>query len=777
MLLAADADLIARDSNLPGLRILLDPELFCEIIQEQLPSVHLNSIQPSYLRYKPGTSCLAGYQVMVNGLAIDLHATAYRSKEQPKLLKSKKREVFNPTFGAGVLLFPETAILVSIFPNDRKLKSLAKLNSNEFRKASFQKIFEKRPDLLDSELAKLRYKPERRYVSKLSINGEPKCVLKCYLESDFFNIRSNARIFRSSEKVRVPRKIAHSKKNFWIVYEWMEGHPLDMQQTSLEIFRNVGSALAELHGNQPEEIRHLTRERMVKQMIDQVDDLCVLYPDSEQFIRQTVGRVAVQLHKESFDWGPTHGDFNATQVLQKEDCIAFLDLDEVVYTDVSTDLGNFIANLERDALLKKISLERATAIGEAFLDGYRRTRNTSQSVEPYTALGLFKLISEPFRLRSANWYEQGKAILQRIQAILSESAFVGTQLTVPPLVRPEQPEQVAVIDPFNVLVDPKMPFLAEALSPLEMQFQFGKSLRFSKVHLQSIRVSRYKPGKRCLLDYEIQTDKGAMTLIGKARAKGLDRAGYQTLCALHEGDFGQESFDQISVPAPVGVIPDLHMYLQRKVRGMLASELFRKTSIPESAARIAEAIHKLHQAKIPVLRSHAIADEMRILRERLAVVIQKLPSLADRIKKFLDRCEGLAENVKEDTVCGIHRDFYADQVLFSKDRIFLLDFDSYCKGSPALDAGNFLAHLTEQSMREFGTAEAWKPYERAFRTRFLQLTGAYFSSSVEIYELLSLARHIYLSTQFVERSFVTEPLLDLCENRMASLQMNAGRIL
>jgi len=177
------------------------------------------------------------------------------------------------------------------------------------------------------------------------------------------------------------------------------------------------------------------------------------------------------------------------------------------------------------------------------------------------------------------------------------------------------------------------------------------------------------------------------------------------------------------------------------------------------------------------LRSHTIADELRILRERLALVVQKFPSLADRTERFLDRCEGLAENVKQDSVCGIHRDFYADQVLFSKDRIFLLDFDSYCLGPPALDAGNFLAHLTEQSLREFGTTEAWKPYQRAFKTRFLQLAGAPISSSVEIYELLSLARHIYLSTQFAERSFLTEPLLDLCENRMASLQMNAGRIL
>lgn len=39
---------------------------------------------------------------------------------------------------------------------------------------------------------------------------------------------------------------------------------------------------------------------------------------------------------------------------------------------------------------------------------------------------------------------------------------------------------------------------------------------------------------------------------------------------------------------------------------------------------------------------------------------------------------------------------------------------------------------------------------------------------VEIYTTLSLARHIYLSTQFEARQQTTETLLKLCEARLAS---------
>ena len=80
--------------------------------------------------------------------------------------------------------------------------------------------------------------------------------------------------------------------------------------------------------------------------------------------------------------------------------------------------------------------------------------------------------------------------------------------------------------------------------------------------------------------------------------------------------------------------------------------------------------------------------------------------------------------------------------------------------------GNFLAHLTEQSLREFGDFEAWRGYELAFRSRFLQLAGSHLAESVELYTVLSLARHIYLSTQFVERQPLTEAILELCEQRL-----------
>ncbi|HEY5915038.1 MAG TPA: aminoglycoside phosphotransferase family protein, partial [Verrucomicrobiae bacterium] len=91
----------------------------------------------------------------------------------------------------------------------------------------------------------------------------------------------------------------------------------------------------------------------------------------------------------------------------------------------------------------------------------------------------------------------------------------------------------------------------------------------------------------------------------------------------------------------------------------------------------------------------------------------------------------------------------------------------YCLGDPALDVGNFIAHVTEQSLREMGDATALASQEDALADEFLKLCGQNLGLTLRTYTLLSLARHIYLSTLFPERQAFAAPLLELCEQRLA----------
>jgi Ser/Thr protein kinase RdoA (MazF antagonist) len=316
-----------------------------------------------------------------------------------------------------------------------------------------------------------------------------------------------------------------------------------------------------------------------------------------------------------------------------------------------------------------------------------------------------------------------------------------------------------------------MPFLARALDPLEVHHQlqhYCPRLTNHQIHLCAIRVTRYKPARRCLIEYdlEVQQPLQKITLVGKVRSRGLDQSSYHLLQSLWNAGFAANSEDGISVPEPVGVIPEFQMWLQRKVPGAVATKLLAKWGGVALARRIAEAAHKLHQAGIPTHRRHTIADELRILHERLPLVAQMKPLCTQRLEKILDACDRLGSATPEPSPRGIHRDFYPDQVIVDGSRLYLLDFDLYCEGDPALDIGNFLGHITEQSLRTLGDRDALEDREKALTERFLQLSNDATQAAVSAYTTLTLVRHIYLSTQFLERRQFTETLLELCEQRL-----------
>jgi len=161
-----------------------------------------------------------------------------------------------------------------------------------------------------------------------------------------------------------------------------------------------------------------------------------------------------------------------------------------------------------------------------------------------------------------------------------------------------------------------------------------------------------------------------------------------------------------------------------------------------------------------------MADEMRILHEHLPRVAETRPELGSRITRLLEACDRLGAAVPTPRQCGIHRDFYPEQVMVDGARLYLLDFDLYCQGDPALDVGNFLGHLIEISLRYFGHAQALVDREQAMEERFVELAGPSTRAAIKAYTLLTLVRHIYLSSQFPERKALTEPLLALCEQRL-----------
>jgi tRNA A-37 threonylcarbamoyl transferase component Bud32 len=338
-------------------------------------------------------------------------------------------------------------------------------------------------------------------------------------------------------------------------------------------------------------------------------------------------------------------------------------------------------------------------------------------------------------------------------------------------------QKVKVSDPFGAASDEAMPTLALALDPAAAQREFKRGLprlagKDGQVRLKSIRVLRHKPGKRCVIAYDVrvQPPEGPRLkamIVGKVRSRRFGNEPFRLLETIWKAGFKECCADGVAVPEPIGVIPGLNMWVQRWVRGTPSGALLAAPDGVALARRIAEAIHKLHRASVPTQRTHSMADELRILHECVPQVGKLRPELGARLGRLLRECERLGARVTALKPCGIHRDFYPAQVLVDGARLWLIDFDLYCQGDPGLDVGNFIGHLTEESLRTFGDATAWRDREQAMEERFVELSGEAVRASVRVYTTLTLVRHIYLSTQFAERMECTERLLELCEQRLA----------
>jgi hypothetical protein len=342
----------------------------------------------------------------------------------------------------------------------------------------------------------------------------------------------------------------------------------------------------------------------------------------------------------------------------------------------------------------------------------------------------------------------------------------------------ERAAEVALIDPLGVTKDPAMSSLAAAVDPAKVRMRFRGRLRRltgenGLPHLRTIRVIRYKPGRRCVIEYDLELERPdaapeMVTLIGKVRRLRSGKSGYRLLSALWDAGLGADSADGITVAEPIGVVPEFRMWLQRKVQGQVATDLLAAPGGEDLVRRIAEAAHKLHRAGVLAKRRHTMNDELRILHERLPSVARSEPQWAGRIERLLDACDRLGAGTLQPEPCGIHRDFYADQVIVAGPRLCLIDFDLYCEGDPALDIGNFLGHIREQSLRSLGDPEALADLEEAMEERFVELAGEEMRPAVRTYKLLTLARHVHLSTLFPERRPFTGNLLELCEEYLGT---------
>lgn len=780
MLSAHDAEIVRRDADLPGLAVLLDIDAFLDVLSQEFPLLEATAADIVYLRYKPRTSCLCSYRVRGAGGSFDVYAKAFTRARGEKLRHwrsdarsagGRRRRRASEPWHLGI----------SRFPDDRRLKALGRLQDPSSRDRilcttfGFDRYvgptFRSGADHEHSGLTTLRYKPERRYVASLTDEGVPAAVLKMYDSFGYRLAQARARVFHAREALLVPVCVGESGSHRLLGFEWVAGRGLHEELAQCgrpDAAELAGVALAELHDQDNPMSLSTHGGAAARAVHAAAESVAAVSPALASRVRLLAHDIASRLDERSRCLRPSHGDFHAEQVIVAGSRVAILDFDRACLAHPAADLGTFAAHLHQ-AVMRGVFSDAQAGL-EGLIAGYGRLRPAPLPAQlgAYTAAALLRLAPEPFRRHEPGWPELTERVLERAAQALAPQAQDVRKGSV----AGGSKSGVAVADAHGLADDPAWSFLRSALDPSKARpYLDGPLARLdaaAHATLREIRVSRHKPGRRCVVEYTFDAGAGThgadpLVVVGKSRMKGLNANAHFALESLWNAGF-TPSRSSVCVPQPLGAVPAWRMTLQRKVNGDAAGERLASAGGVRVAARIAEAIYTLHTRGVAPARRHTVDDELQILRGRLRQV-HELAGVS-RIERLLDRCERLASELPRCRPQPVHRDFYPAHVLVDGDRLWLIDLDLYCAGDPAVDVGNFLAHMIEERLRRDGIAEGLTETEAAFESRYVQLAGRHVLPAIRAYTTLSLVRQVHLSTQYPERRHTTRVLLDLCERRL-----------
>ncbi|MGE4178433.1 MAG: phosphotransferase [Limisphaerales bacterium] len=772
MLEDADRDLIRRDGSLPGLGTLLDDAQFLDRLRRANPGRAVAWARLSYLRYKPGTNCLAAYEVGIEGGRARVHGKAWT-----RGVASTRVERRGGMGAEGEALMgwadESEGVVAGAFPWDEKLPSLRRWVDVEFRSRFFSE--RRGMDRLAGAvgLRVLNHKPERRLVAALLCEGGvPLGVLKVHARAGFRPAYHPARKLRSGFRYAVPVLLGKSERHAAVVLGWQPGEGLDGVLADggegLTACASVGAALAEFHSN-PVRLDIWHRTDWVREVDGHGRMLGWLLPSVGERAARLGARLAEGVSGAPEMAAAVHGDFYSKQILLREGAVVFLDMDGARRGSAWFDLATFLAHLEIDVIRGRYPAARRERLTEAFLAGYGEVSGRRQmpGLSGCVAAVLLTQAAHCFRSRQSDWARQVVRILDRVEELAGAAAAR--------VVAGWEGGGASGVDPADGTAredDPALPGLSRALDGDWMSRRLREEPRLKAaldgVSLTGISVVRHKAGRRCLIRYRFARTEGGpgFVWIGKLRARrgrGWD-LGMRAARGLRAAGLREDG--DVAVPEPVGEISELLLELQRGVGGEPCAGLMTGWNGAELAARCAFAVARLHGSRVTVAREHGVEQEMAILRDRLGRLIRERPDDAERVARILSGCEVLAGAMDRADRVLVHRDYHPDQVLVDGRRIWLLDLDLCAMGDPCLDHGNFLAHLEEWELQHGCRLSGPGGCVEAYRVAALKCVGAGAARRLSGYWTLSLARHLFLSTRYGDRGHTLPALLELCEQRL-----------
>ena len=410
MLAPAEADLVRRDPALPGLATVLDPAAFLAVLGRAAPGPGPERAEIHYVKYKPRTYCRVKYGVQVGGVRCDVEARACLPEDFRSHLEEDAPTVPGP-LGPGRLMLSDSAVVVTVFPNDPGLPQVLGLNDPARRAGLLRELVPARPELWDGMARCLRYWPGRRYSVEIRGVGGARALVKAYTRKGYRRALLNARAFESRGPLRVARLLGSSDRDRLLAFEWLPGRMLSELWLTpgfdCRTATSIGEALATLHERPATGLECWEREDeagYVRSLGLEIGFLC-----------PRLSALAERLARRLSDWLagapevhlPVHSDFSDSQVLIDGKDVAIIDLDSACCGDPVDDVGSVLAQTVMYEIRGKVSSARGSELRSALLQGYHLSAKGSPQdrIVPYTVAAMLRRARFAFRARSPEWQE------------------------------------------------------------------------------------------------------------------------------------------------------------------------------------------------------------------------------------------------------------------------------------------------------------------------------------------------------------------------------------
>ncbi len=262
------------------------------------------------------------------------------------------------------------------------------------------------------------------------------------------------------------------------------------------------------------------------------------------------------------------------------------------------------------------------------------------------------------------------------------------------------------------------------------------------IHAVQAQVLAHRLGKRCAVRFGIElTQSGAdtekLSLFAKLHKSQSDDAArvFGMMSQLRENGFGGN--ESVRLPRPIACINAWKTLLMEDVPDAVALDACMGEARTRGLSGAGAALSRIHAAPLVTDKRYGTIDEIVLLQRWVGLVSGVRPALARRMGRALERIIRELAALEASVEKLTHRDYYDKQVLLKDESVFLLDFDTLCRCDPAIDVGNFLAHIVLARLQ--GLDASAEP-EQLFLEAYRSTSGKDLTRAVNVFERSALLR-------------------------------------